>query len=78
MALCLRKSQPLSGSPFSSIMVRRGMISRPLRPKASKTLTLGWKMGPTVSRCSVATCHVSRNVSITSFQFISLVSVSVL
>ena len=64
MALCLRKSQPLSGSPFIPIIERRGMISRPLRPKASKALTLGWKIGPTVSRCSVATCQVSRNVSI--------------
>ena len=75
MALCLRKSQPLSGWLLHSIMVRRGMMRRPLRPKASKTLTLGWKIGATVSRCSVATCQVSRNVSITSFQFMSLASV---
>ena len=53
------------------------MISRPLRPKASKALTLGWKIGPTVSLCSVATCQVSRNVSMTSFQFMSLASVRV-
>ena len=54
------------------------MIIRPLRPKASNTLTLGWKIDPMVSRCSVATCHVSRNVSMTSFQFMSLASVAVL